>query len=474
MTEAATSAERDPIQIFLATHGLATLRLVCSVWLGYLALVGGSHYVHHGDVNPTAYLGFALIVMVMVLAQRGRLRLAFGFFLWGGSLVVALGAVSVAGLQTPGLIALPLLATLTGWLLGARQGWLMLAVNGGFLLALAWAQQRGMLPPPIARAPGFIAMAYLGAAAVGTVVGIGMAQSIREQYGRVVGLSEQLQETNAHLEELVAARTSELSATLERLRQTQDDLIQSEKLASLGSMVAGITHELNTPIGNAVTVVSTLTERAQALDAALQTGALKRSELASGLGGMVEMAGLIDRSVQRAAALVASFKQVAVDQVSERRRVFDLRAVIDENLEALRPGIKDQPWQIENLVPAGISCDSFPGPLGQVLTNLIQNAVFHGFSGRDHGRLQLMANVNDGMLELIVADDGIGMDTATAVRIFEPFFTTRLGKGGSGLGLAVCYRIVTTILAGDIHVQSSPGTGTQFVVRMPLRTPGKI
>lgn len=254
----------------------------------------------------------------------------------------------------------------------------------------------------------------------------------------------------------------------------QDDLIQSEKLASLGSMVAGIAHELNTPIGNAVTVSSTLMECATRIRAMIDGGSLKKSELYSALGAICEMSALVDRSCNRASVLVSSFKQVAVDQVSERRREFDLRELIEENLTAMHTGLRDKPWQIRNNVPDGICCDSFPGPLGQVIANLLQNAIFHGFSDRDHGSIDINADVTHGTLELSVADDGVGMDTATSVRIFEPFFTTKLGKGGSGLGLAISYRIVSTILAGEIRAVSSPKTGTQIIVRMPLRTPGKL
>ncbi|HWR80761.1 MAG TPA: ATP-binding protein, partial [Pseudomonas sp.] len=261
---------------------------------------------------------------------------------------------------------------------------------------------------------------------------------------------------------------------LENLKRTQDDLIQSEKLASLGSLVAGISHELNTPIGNTVTVSSALSERARSLRNSFEDNTLKRSEFTNGLVALEEMSQLIERSANRAATLITSFKQVAIDQVSERRRRFDLHEVIEENLTALRTSIKHQPWLIDNQVPAGISCDSFPGPLGQVLSNLIQNAIVHGFADRDQGRIQISASVDKELLQLQVSDDGVGMNTATSVRIFEPFFTTRLGKGGSGLGLSICHRITTTILAGELRVDSTPGVGTRFTLSMPLRTPGTL
>ncbi len=259
-----------------------------------------------------------------------------------------------------------------------------------------------------------------------------------------------LQTLNLELESRIDARTQELSTALDQLRLAHKDLIQSEKLASLGALVAGISHELNTPIGNAVTVASTLVDKATELDARCQSGHIRKSELSSGLGGIAAMASLIDRSAQRAATLIASFKQVAIDQTSERRRDFDLREVVEDLLTSVRPGLNHLPWQIDNNIPAGIACDSFPGPLGQVVTNLIQNAVLHAFPNRSAGTITLDAKTSDDRLVLTVRDDGVGMDSVTLVRIFDPFFTTKLGKGGSGLGLSICHRIATTILAGEM------------------------
>jgi signal transduction histidine kinase len=147
---------------------------------------------------------------------------------------------------------------------------------------------------------------------------------------------------------------------------------------------------------------------------------------------------------------------------------------VEENLETLRPGMKHKPWVLTNTIEPGMGCDGYPGPLGQVITNLVQNAVIHGFGERDHGRVEISASMENGQLTLIVADDGVGMDAATRSRMFEPFFTTRLGQGGSGLGMAICFRIVNTILAGDIRAISSVGSGTQVVLRFPQRSPGAM
>ena len=270
------------------------------------------------------------------------------------------------------------------------------------------------------------------------------------------------------LEDRVSERTAELSATVDRLKQTQYDLVQAEKLASLGALVAGVAHELNTPIGIALTTASTLEDNAKDFQRTVADGALKRSSLDFFVQRSVDMGALLVRSCHRAANLISSFKQVAVDQTSEQQRQFDLLALVEDNVASLRPSFKQAGWNIEIDVPEGINCNSYPGPLGQVLVNLIQNADLHAFAADEHGTLRITASVVADMVELVVSDNGKGMDAETASRIFEPFFTTRLGQGGSGLGLAICRNIVKGVLGGSLQATSEPGVGTRFIVSFPL------
>ncbi|HRE18661.1 MAG TPA: PAS domain S-box protein, partial [Rhodocyclaceae bacterium] len=185
---------------------------------------------------------------------------------------------------------------------------------------------------------------------------------------------EEVRRLNAVLETRVEERTAELKKVIGDLRETQEELLHSEKLASLGSLVAGISHDLNTPIGNTLTVATTLQDKVQEFNVKMRKGELKKSALVDFLNSAEEMADLLVRSCRRAAELVASFKQVAADQASERRRQFDLRELVEDVLVTLRPTFKHHPWVFSCDVPAGIACDSFPGPLGQVLSNLVQNA----------------------------------------------------------------------------------------------------
>ncbi len=266
----------------------------------------------------------------------------------------------------------------------------------------------------------------------------------------------------------------ELRDALDHLRSTQDGLIQAEKMAALGSLVAGISHELNTPVANVVLMSSSLIAHVKSLDEVLKGPSLKRSDLLRWQGGAMEMMQVLDHAIERASTLLTSFKQVAVDQTSERRRRFDLHDCIEEVLDTLRPSLKRTPWVVSNEVPKGIECDTFPGPLGQILTNLVQNAVVHAFEGRSEGHIAISASTHRDKIVIGVTDDGIGINTQTLTHIFEPFFTTKLGKGGSGLGLSISYRIATTILAGDLRAISTAGVGTRFLLTMPPHTPRKL
>jgi signal transduction histidine kinase len=288
-----------------------------------------------------------------------------------------------------------------------------------------------------------------------------------------------LAENSRLLETRVAQRTAELSAAnddlthaLHSLERAKDELVRGEKLAGLGNLVAGVAHELNTPIGNATVAASTLNDAVTEFGQRAATGQLKRSELQGFVGHCSEGSQLVLRSLNRAHELISSFKQIAVDQASERRRGFALGDLAHDVLRTLRAAHRGEPWRYESDVPEGIVLDSYPGPLTQVLTNLVQNAIVHGFSGRDHGSVRIGARfLGKDRVEVTVSDDGRGIDVSTVPRIFDPFFTTRLGQGGSGLGLAIVHNIVTGALGGRVTVSSTPGAGACFTLDLPLQAP---
>ncbi len=267
------------------------------------------------------------------------------------------------------------------------------------------------------------------------------------------------------------AKNEELASTIENLQLTRESLVRSEKLAGLGSIVAGVAHELNTPLGNALTVSTSQSEKTREFTKEMESG-LKRSSLQNYLDSSVLALDLIQRNLMRAAELVQSFKKVAVDQTSEQKRLFSLKESVNEVLLMLHPMFKNTLYQIEVDIPDEMKMNSYPGPLGQIITNFVNNSVLHGFEGRDHGVIRISANaINDKWLRLSYKDDGHGIPNENLDRIFDPFFTTRLGQGGSGLGLNIVFNIVTKLLGGTINVDSAPEQGVIFVILLPIEAP---
>ncbi len=267
---------------------------------------------------------------------------------------------------------------------------------------------------------------------------------------------------------------TELGMVVENLVRTQDELVRKEKMASLGSMVAGIAHELNTPIGNSLTLASILKDDATAFGERLNSG-LTRSALTEYMARNVESTDILVRSLTKAADLVQSFKQVAVDQSSSQRRKFALDEVVSEVLTSIGHMTRQARCTVHMQIPSGIHMDSFPGSLGQIITNLVNNSMIHGFDGREGGLINIVAALQDTGLnvQLVVEDNGHGIATDNLSKVFDPFFTTKMGSGGSGLGLNIVYNMVTGLLGGDVHVESESGVGTRIVLNLPLKAPDR-
>jgi len=289
---------------------------------------------------------------------------------------------------------------------------------------------------------------------------------------------QQMEQMNLLLEAAVTQRTQaltranhELTEALASLRSTQDELLRSEKHAALGRMVAGVAHELNTPIGNSVLVATTLRSEVEQFGRAASQG-LTRSGLALHVSQTHDAVGMLLKNLSRAADLIATFKQVAADQTSLQRRHFMLDEVVREILQMHQPTLRRGGLQVVAQVPGGLQFDSYPGPLGQVLLNLLSNAIEHAYEDRPPGQVQIHAcSLPQGQVRLEVRDQGRGMSADTLRRIFDPFYTTRLGRGGTGLGLAICQTLVTRVLGGSISVQSELEQGTRFCIDLPLQAP---
>jgi signal transduction histidine kinase len=269
------------------------------------------------------------------------------------------------------------------------------------------------------------------------------------------------------------ARTAETAhkradQALDELQATQARLVEAEAMASLGGLVAGVAHEINSPLGNALGAATHLLHRTRSARALVEAGKLKKSEAEAYFKIADEAAGIISSNLERAADLVHSFKQVAVDQTNDFRRRFDLGTYIDDVLTSLKPRLRKAPQRVTVHCPAGLELDQFPGGLAQVLTNLIINALTHAFDGATAGTIAITAReCPPETVELVVADDGCGIPAENIGRIFEPFFTTRRDRGGSGLGLHIVFNIVTQRLGGTISVHSAQGAGTRFVLVFP-------
>ncbi len=258
----------------------------------------------------------------------------------------------------------------------------------------------------------------------------------------------------------------------EELEETQSKMVQQGRMAALGGMVAGISHELNTPVGNSLMAATVLQSRTAQVRKLLGDNNLKYSELSDYLESATESTRIIEQNIRRATDLVKNFKQVAVDQTSERRRSFSLSVIIDELVATLKPQLKHTPHTLEVDVPPHLLMNSYPGPLEQVITNLVMNSLAHAFEPGESGLLKLaVRKIDEDHIEMEYSDNGRGIDMEIRSRIFDPFFTTQLGRGGSGLGLHIAYNIVTDMLGGDIRLDEKTRKGVRFIITLPRETP---
>ena len=291
-------------------------------------------------------------------------------------------------------------------------------------------------------------------------------------------IQEEIQELNLRLEQRVGERTqqlqqanADLSATLATLHRAKDQLVHAEKLAALGALVAGVAHELNTPIGNGLTVATTMEHHVKVFSSVMSQR-IKRAELEQFVSDTGQAAEILIRNLTRAGTLISSFKQVAVDQTSSQRRQFNVQQIVSEIVLTLNPTIRTSGCDVSTKLEDELWLDSYPGPLGQVLTNLINNAIIHGFGAGHKGRIEIVACAVDAdHIEISVHDHGKGIGAENLRHIFDPFFTTRLGQGGSGLGLHIVHNIVTGRLGGQVAVTSQLGEGAVFTLRLPRRAP---
>jgi signal transduction histidine kinase len=302
-----------------------------------------------------------------------------------------------------------------------------------------------------------------------------LAIALNSMKSELKSLIDEQQEMNRNLESKVQERTEdvefknrELTQTLSLVKETQKQLVESEKMASLGGLVAGIAHEVNTSIGIGVTAASHLAEKTNDFLRLIESGKLKKSDLGKYLDMATKSSEAILNNLQTATQLITSFKKIAVDQSSEVVQKIDLLYYINEVIISLRPKLKKTKISINVECDENLVLKSYPGAFSQLLTNLIVNSLVHAYEQGDEGVVKIIATSDNGRLHLLYQDDGKGIQEEYLEKIFDPFFTTKRGSGGSGLGLNIIYNLVTQKLSGSIVCKSEVGLGTSFIVDVPL------
>ncbi len=295
-----------------------------------------------------------------------------------------------------------------------------------------------------------------------------MEEQLRKSEQKFRKLSEEL-------EQRVEVRTTELQKANKRLAEllnilqsTQAQCVQSEKMAALGRLMAGLSHEISTPLGIGVTAASHLELKTFAFEQQYQNGKMMRSALQHYLDCVRESTDILLKNLRHAADQIQSFKQVAVDRGSERKRKFRLKTYFDDVLLSLRPKLKKTHHTVIVDCPEELELDSYPGTFSQIITNFIINSLTHGFEDQEQGKIVIQVSREGDILQIRYNDNGKGMTEKERSHIFEPFYTTKSEQGGSGLGLHIVYNLVIQRLHGNIVCESAPGAGTTFIIQIPL------
>lgn len=281
-------------------------------------------------------------------------------------------------------------------------------------------------------------------------------------------LLEETQNLTVGLEERVYKRTQELNQSLATLKEAQGQLIESEKMAALGNLVSGVAHEVNTPLGNAMTGGSIILRESKLMQASLTDGTLKRSIMDEKLDMIIQSATLMMKSLNSAADLVKNFKRISVDQSIDDLRDFDVRNYIETVAQTYHNKLANKGIEIEIISQPTIMIYSYPGSFAQIISNLINNALLHAFEGKEQGaKITIELELMDEYLLVRFGDNGVGVDADILPRIFEPFVTSKRNAGGTGLGMNIIYNIITQKLKGVINVESKIKEGTIFNIHLP-------
>lgn len=295
---------------------------------------------------------------------------------------------------------------------------------------------------------------------------------LEQQKDELIANQRELRQENEnrqYIEDELRKRNAELAQSMETLKLAKDQLLESERMASLGGLVAGIAHDVNTPLGVGVTAASFLEERIQTLKTAYEDKSLTNKTMSNFVSEAEQTTNLLLSNLNRASELIASFKQVAVDQASEAERQFNLNTYLHEVLQSLQPSFKQTRHRVDIRCPDDLEVRCAPGVIAQIATNMIMNSVNHGFEDKSDGHIILDIKEDGDDIVMNYRDDGRGMKADELDRLFDSFFTTKRGQGGSGLGTHIMYNLVTQTLGGQIEANSEPGKGLEYIIRFPKR-----
>lgn len=296
--------------------------------------------------------------------------------------------------------------------------------------------------------------------------------SLEQQKDELIANQRELRQENEnrqYIEDELRKRNAELANSMGNLQLAKDQLVESERMASLGGLVAGITHDVNTPLGVGVTAASFLQERLGNLKTSFEEKSLTTKNMENFINEAEQTANLLLTNLNRASELIASFKQVAVDQTSETEREINLNDYIRDIIKSLKPSFKHSNHEIVVNCPEDLYIRCAPGAIAQIVTNMIVNSLVHGFENTNDGKITLDVSADNNTIEMRYRDNGKGLSNDDLDKLFDAFFTTKRGEGGSGLGTHIMYNLVTQSLSGHIEAQSKPGDGLQYTIRFPMK-----
>ena len=403
----------------------------------------------------------------------GRLRVARWLMVGGLALLSLALPFLINGVRSPAIAVWLLLIPMAGWLMNRRAAVLLCLLAAVGVGLAYWLEAVGLfvlsipLRQPLAWMQTWVALLLLCGLTVWHL--IGAYESVQE---RERELRRRLDLANASLAAQLTQRTDQLEEADQSLAQVRSEYEKAYPLAMLAAMVPAVTHDLYTPLSNIGLAGSGLRAHLDELRERIASGKLRRSDLEGFVGTVDESLQIIEHANARASELVGSLKQISIHQVAQRRSSFLLDQLVNEVVTTLTPMLRKQPVKLLKELAPDLRMDSYPGPLEQVLVNLVQNALVHAFEGRSSGTITLRARALDAdHVQVVVEDDGLGMVPAVLARLFEPFFTTKAGQGGSGIGLAFSRKLVEQTLGGHILVESRPGEGSRFIIELPRQAP---